>query len=408
VAITGHLAGTLGALDAVTTTARLSLGSQPLAERSRTHRLDGVAPVADVVFKPGKVIGIGSQLIVGLADDGLGSGVATVEVSTNGGSSWQPASGTDAWNTTVTVSGATGAAFTLKTRATDRQGNVGIQTFVFTVDATPPTVSFTLPAAVYGAIVDVSGTTIDPAPTGGRVVKVEAQVDGTSSAWLPASGPYAPGAGGQQPWRFAWNAPDQDGVSHQLRFRATDGAGNVSSPTAWQSTIVYTRPRSDMQVTQTVAPTTVAAGSNVVYTVNVKNLGPFPGGVALTALMPTGVNATVVSVTQQGMSSVTPYTATSTSVTGRALLLPVNGTAKLIITIKAASGAPANTQLVNRGTATLLDPKAVDPVSANNTANATSTVYRTGRLGAEDGESVEPEAVVFTVVDSVYLPDVRR
>jgi hypothetical protein len=41
-------------------------------------------------------------------------------------------------------------------------------------------------------------------------------------------------------WRYAWPLPTLDGVAQRMRVRSTDAAGNLSLPTAWQTTTVDT------------------------------------------------------------------------------------------------------------------------------------------------------------------------
>ncbi|MCP4514994.1 MAG: hypothetical protein GY824_07180, partial [Delftia sp.] len=67
-----------------------------------------------------------------------------------------------------------------------------------------------------------------------------AQLDSDSAAWQSAA-LYGADGSGQQDWLYAWTLPYEDGVSHDLRFRATDYAGNVATST-WYSTVVDTVP----------------------------------------------------------------------------------------------------------------------------------------------------------------------
>ncbi len=68
-----------------------------------------------------------------------------------------------------------------------------------------------------------------------------AQLDSDSAAWQSAA-LYEADVNGQHDWLYAWALPYEDGVSHDLRFRATDHAGNVVT-SAWYSTVVDTAAR---------------------------------------------------------------------------------------------------------------------------------------------------------------------
>ena len=239
VTVTGRLASSLSGLNAVTNTIRLAaavtLADAPV-QAVLSHRVDSLPPMVAINSLPGLAIAPGAQTVTGSADDGDGSGVARVEVSVDGGATWQVATGTVAWSLGVSVPA--GTTFTVRARAVDNAGYTGaVATRTFNVDAVPPLVGLELPAAITRTLTVLSGTTLDPAPSGGRVAAVAVQVDDERASWQPAAGPYEP-SGGSQGWAFAWNVED-DGVSHHLRVRATDSVGN-STVTGWRSTIVDT------------------------------------------------------------------------------------------------------------------------------------------------------------------------
>jgi VCBS repeat-containing protein len=107
----------------------------------------------------------------------------------------------------------------------------------FVVDSVAPTTTLVVPASVTSAFALITGVAADPAPAGAEVALVEIQIDSDTSDWITVRNLFTPVNGGQS-WAFTWNAGYEDGVSHQFRARVTDNAGNVSTPTAWQSTIV--------------------------------------------------------------------------------------------------------------------------------------------------------------------------
>ena len=237
VTLTGQLAPALGDLVAVTTTATLPASN--LDPANYRHRVDGQPPTVGINLQPGQVIGIGVQTITGWADDGKGSGVASVQVLPTGSPLWQPVNGTILWTAEVNVPGA--ATFGLEVRAIDAVGNTSdVGQITLNVDTVPPQVLLDLPLLLGGDYAELDGTSIDPAPPGSQVARIEVQLDEGDSLWLPTTGPYAPGADDWQRWHFTWGLPGkEDGVIHTLRARATDAAGNETT-TAWQSTLVDT------------------------------------------------------------------------------------------------------------------------------------------------------------------------
>ena len=103
-----------------------------------------------------------SVTISGTATDTGGGVVAGVEVSTDGGATWHPATGTTSWSYTWTAHGAPSA--TIKVRATDDSGNTETPGAGVNVD-------ITCPCSIWGTSFDVptrgrdSG---DPTPRRGR------------------------------------------------------------------------------------------------------------------------------------------------------------------------------------------------------------------------------------------------
>ncbi len=65
-----------------------------------------------------------SYSIKGTADDGVGTGLIKVEISTDGGSTWKSATGTASWSYDWIIPG--DGKFTILSRATDQAGNVEV------------------------------------------------------------------------------------------------------------------------------------------------------------------------------------------------------------------------------------------------------------------------------------------
>ncbi len=96
------------------------------SNQTRELRIDATPPASVITFPAtgGKVTSA-NVTITGTATDGAGIGVDKVEVSTDGGLSWQPAanSGVDFSTWSYVWSGLTNGNFMLKSRAADKLGN---------------------------------------------------------------------------------------------------------------------------------------------------------------------------------------------------------------------------------------------------------------------------------------------
>lgn len=178
----------------------------------------------------GQVIGGTTLTIIGSANDNVA--VSGVQVSTDGGSTWNTATCTGCPGASVTWSypwtlPPTGS-YTLKSRATDSSGNVetpgaGVPV---TVDKNAPTSTITAP--VNNSFINlgspnpypVAGTASDTG--GGVVAKVEVSTDG-GSTWIAATNTGT----NFSTWSYAWNLPP-DGV-YAIKSRATDSATNVAN-----------------------------------------------------------------------------------------------------------------------------------------------------------------------------------
>ncbi len=188
------------------------------------------APPMSLVTGPsdGAALSGTSYPISGTASDDEGSGLLMVEVSTNGGISWDQASGTDNWSYGWTLPA--DGTYTLMSRAMDNSGNVGAAspTVTVLVDNATPVSSISGPAdgvALAGATCSVTGTAGDG--TGVGVAAVEVSTDG-GVTWNTASGTTA--------WSYVWTLP-ADG-SYNVVSRAADAVGNVETPAAGVTVLV--------------------------------------------------------------------------------------------------------------------------------------------------------------------------
>ncbi|MGB3218966.1 MAG: Ig-like domain repeat protein, partial [Anaerolineae bacterium] len=232
--VTGQLAADLGAITIVTSTAMLPAAITPAV--SLAHLVDGARPVLTLGDGVSPFLKPGLHTITGQADDSPGSGVALVEYRQAGAGSWQTAAGASIWQADVNVTGS--GVLTLEFRATDRAGNQSeIVSAAFGIDNSAPLISAQLPAVITRTVEILPGTASDPAPTGSQVAMVEMQADAADRLWQTLAAPSAPDLAGQQSWFASWFQEALDNETRQVRFRATDLAGNTTT-TGWQTALV--------------------------------------------------------------------------------------------------------------------------------------------------------------------------
>jgi len=176
-----------------------------------------------------------------------------------------------------------------------------------------------------------------------------------ASAQIPATPPAAPLAFMQavQP-----NALQPNNSPPYLVF------GGFSGGVTTNNTYLFTPGNSDLSVTKSAAPDPVQVGGNLTYTITVTNLGPTDPatGVTLTDALPAGT-AFVSATPTQGDCAPTNATTVTCNLGNVVMASPVTVT----IVVK-----PLQTgQITNTATVT---GNVTDPSSANNTAQAVTTV----------------------------------
>ena len=115
------------------------MGSQPATRESdlsaASASTDTTAPTASFASPPSSVTDGTRVTLSGTASD-VGGVVAGVEVSTDGGSTWHPATGTTSWTYSWVAHGS--PSTTIKVRATDDSGNIGSPGSGVSVNVTCP------------------------------------------------------------------------------------------------------------------------------------------------------------------------------------------------------------------------------------------------------------------------------
>ncbi len=152
---------------------------------TRQVRIDLNAPTVSITdpASNGAVLVGSAYSLTGTADDGAGSGVSLIEVSTDGGSIWTSATGTSNWNKLLNLNTLGEGARSVRVRATDAAGNVsGASIRTYYIDQVAPTINITAPTnTVNNATFTLAGTAFDT-----NLTAVDVRING--GAWSAATG----------------------------------------------------------------------------------------------------------------------------------------------------------------------------------------------------------------------------
>jgi hypothetical protein len=214
-----------------------------------TKSSDATAPTATITTKPTTVADGTRVTLGGSATDAGGGLVAGVEVSTDGGTSWHPATGTTSWTYSWVAHGAPTAA--IKVRATDDSSNIQSS-------PTTATVAVTCPCSVWGtSFTPPNLVTDDPSPvevgvkftsdtygavTGIRFYKAAVNTGTHSgSLWTAAGQRLAQAtftsetATGWQTVTFATPVPITPNTTYVASYYAPNGGYSATSNYLWRA-----------------------------------------------------------------------------------------------------------------------------------------------------------------------------
>ncbi|HEX9861117.1 MAG TPA: SBBP repeat-containing protein, partial [Nitrospirota bacterium] len=180
-------------------------------------KLDIAQPFSVVTWpSDGAALNTPSCTITGYSDDITGTGVSLVEVSTDGGATWQQATGASVWSHDWTILAP--GTYTIMSRATDSLGNVETPGQGITVTVGNNTIGSDITSPLDGSSYTTSPVTVAGTATGGGITQVEVSTDG-GATWAAATDNS--GNGSWSAWNYSWAAP-ADGT-YTVASRAVSG-----------------------------------------------------------------------------------------------------------------------------------------------------------------------------------------
>ncbi len=203
----------------------------------RTVYTDYTSPNSVVVSLVSGDVVAGTVNVWGTAGDGVGAGVAYVDISFDNGLTWATANGTANWTYNDWVPAPAASPYTILTRAVDRSlmaGNVQSPPSAITVYYDPAALpTITILAPVTGTYVNNTMNVNGTAVAGGGTSILWVQLDyGDGRGWVTVNG--------TTPWTDVWIVPSVDphGMTYNVTARAMNSKGilGVSTPAV---TVVY-------------------------------------------------------------------------------------------------------------------------------------------------------------------------
>ncbi|MDQ3012209.1 MAG: DUF11 domain-containing protein [Acidobacteriota bacterium] len=294
-----------------------------------------------------------------VANDALGSLSNTASIATPAGAGDPTASNNSATDTDTVIGRSNLRVTKTATPAQPIPGSTVTYTIVVTNDGPSPVTGATVNDPIPSPLTDAAWTCTASsgsscglaAGTGNISTTVNLANGGTATFTLTAKIP----ANTTGPITNTATAAPPTGV---IDPDSSNNSGSVTSTT---------QPSSDLSVTKTANASTVRAGDEVTYTINVRNNGPSDApGVVVTDVLPAGVNFVSASSTKGSCSGTTTVTCNIGLLTAAA---PDN-TAVVTLKIQVPFTFPAG-PLSNSAVAS---SPVTDPTGGNNTGGSTITV----------------------------------
>ncbi len=166
---------------------------------------------------------------------------------------------------------------------------------------------------------------------------------------------------------------------------------NSANNTATAADIVATATQSDLITTNSAAPTSVAAGSNVTYTQSVTNNGPLAAA-SPSFTQTTPPNTSFQSITAPaGWTCTTPAIGASGTITCTATTLALNATANFTLVLQVSSSTASGTNIAETATATATN---IVPNLTSNTATAIVAVANANSTTLTIAKTATPSPTV--------------
>jgi uncharacterized repeat protein (TIGR01451 family) len=329
----------------------VSDGGQWSDTAHRAIRVDVTPPTVQLTLNPGQPSGhngwyVTPVTVTASAADGSGSGVASIEISTDG-VNWQPYNAPLAFNADT-------PGVTVYARATDVAGHVSeTVSTAFKIDRTPPDshvaggegpgawVARVIPdAAGNEALVLVGAVADDGSGRSGMSL----EYDGLDWTATTAVGSWPGKPAIQVNWVFT--ATHEIGAgNHIFQGRAQDVAGNEEAPYEIARVLWYPQASPDIAGSSlTASPATIRPGDVVTFTVVVRNAGWQEAHVSVVDTLPAGLTPVMKSLADD-----VTYDQTTRTLTWPAQLLWPGQWAQRTFQAQAETDLPATT-LENRAT----------------------------------------------------------
>jgi uncharacterized repeat protein (TIGR01451 family) len=257
--------------------------SDKCAEITETP-IDDQYPPTSTITQPtdGEEISGETYTITGTADDGEGTGVQKVEISTDGGESWNPATGNTSWSYVWILPEA--GIYNIKSRATDNAENIetpGDGVTVTVIEIQAPTATTGSATSVTPTSATLNGT-VNPNGAETEVV-FEWGEDDTYGNEVTAT--QSPLTGVTEQAVNAGLSELTPGRSYHFRVKATNSEG-----TTYGVDESFNTPGADISLQKSVDNSRPDVGDDVVFTITVTNNGPDDStGIEVTDQLPSGL-----------------------------------------------------------------------------------------------------------------------
>jgi len=199
--------------------------------------------------------------------------------------------------------------------------------------------------------------------------------------------------------------PAGTAINDTATVSSTTTDPNTANNTATAADVVATATEADLITTNTAAPTSVAAGSNVTYTQSVTNNGP-AAATAPSFTQTTPPNTNFQSITAPaGWTCTTPAVGAAGTITCTATTLALNATANFTLVLQVNAATASGTNIAETPTATATN---IVPNLTTNSATATVVVANANSANVTIGKAASPNPTVASGDPLTYTLTVKN